>query len=378
MICQSVTLENFRNIESACVAFSPGINLIMGDNAQGKTNLLEGIALMAIGKSFRGAKEREMIRFGSSTAAVSLTYRDEVREQCVAVRLDALKRRVWTQNDNKLSKVSDMVGRFRVVVFMPEHLSIIKSGPEARRNFMDIALCQMRPRYLYMLQRYNAILKERNKLLKQAKEAGSTPESCRTMLDVWTEQLAEHAAILADYRAEFVRQTDEAAGQVFQEMTCGREVPHFIYQGPLGNGEENRREDAKEQIYHIIRRAYGQEIAVGSTLHGCHRDDIDITLNGKSARLYASQGQQRSLSLAMKLAEGEIGRGENGEYPVFLFDDVLSELDRGRRDYLISKISGRQVIMTGCENWSHLVREGEMSVLPRTVIHVQNGTFRSK
>jgi len=371
MICQSVSLRNFRNVSEAHVDFCDGINLILGNNAQGKTNLLEAVALMAIGKSFRGAKEAEMIRFGQSAAEISLNYHDSLREQNVSLSLAENKRRVWMQNGNKVAKVTDMVGQFRVVIFMPEHLSIIKSGPELRRNFLDVALCQMRPRYLYCLQRYNGILKERNKLLKVARENGQTLSEIEPLLDVWTQQMVENAVPIAKFRAEFVERMRRAAGVVFAEMTDGRETPNFIYKGPLGFGEENVCADAATRIYDKIKSSWSLELAAGTTLHGTHRDDIEITLNGVSARSYASQGQQRSLSLAMKLAEGEISREEHGDYPVFLFDDVLSELDRGRREYLISKIRGRQVIMSGCEK---IEIDGQGSVAHR-VICVDGGTF---
>lgn len=378
MICRSVSLKNFRNIQSADVSFCEGINLVLGNNAQGKTNLLESIALMAIGKSFRGAKEGELIRFGAPSASVTLRYVDDVREQEIALSLDQTKRRVWTQNQNKVAKVADMVGRFRVVIFMPEHLSIIKSGPEMRRSFLDIALCQMRPRYLYLLQRYQGILKERNKLLKQAKDGGLTLSEIGAMLDVWTEQLAEHAEMISRYRADFVKKMNAAAITVFEEMTGGREVPAFVYKGTLGYDEGAVPEGAKGLIFDKLRASYTAELAVGSTLHGCHRDDIEILLNGKSARSFASQGQQRSLSLAMKLAEGEISRQEHGDYPVFLFDDVLSELDRSRREYLISKIRGRQVILTGCESVDAFRQLSGQDSCEHVVIAVEGGKFYSE
>ena len=170
---------------------------------------------------------------------------------------------------------------------------------------------------------------------------------------------------------------NQAAQQVFAEMTDGRESPQFVYKGPLGFGEENQSSDAAGQIYQKIQQSYAREIAAGVTLHGCHRDDIEIYLNEKSARLFASQGQQRSLSLAMKLAEGEISRELFGDYPVFLFDDVLSELDRSRREYLISRISGKQVIMSGCESIEGLRRDFQADD-EYCVIGVENGTFEQK
>ena len=199
-----------------------------------------------------------------------------------------------------------------------------------------------------------------------------TRQSCGQMLDVYTEQMASAAAVIGQYRASFVEKMNWAARDVFTEMTDGKEQPQFTYKGTLGYGSDNVQENAAQKIYARMAESYAREIAAGVTLHGCHRDDIEIDLNGKSARLFASQGQQRSLSLAMKLAEGEISRETYGDYPVFLFDDVLSELDRGRREYLISKISKRQVIMTGCENLQSPV--GESGAAHR-IITVENGIF---
>jgi DNA replication and repair protein RecF len=281
------------------------------------------------------------------------------------------------QNENKISKAADMVGRFRVVIFTPEHLSLIKSGPELRRSFLDIALCQLRPVYMHALVRYNGILKERNHLLKSAQEHATPLHEVTPLLDVWTEQLCQSAATVAAYRAEFTEKMNQAAKQVFAEMTDGKELPLFVYKGPLGFGEENKAADAADRIYQKMVQSYAREIAAGVTLHGCHRDDIEIYLNEKSARLYASQGQQRSLSLAMKLAEGEISRELFGDYPVFLFDDVLSELDRSRREYLISRISGKQVIMSGCESIEGLRRDLQKDE-EYCVIGVENGTFEKK
>jgi DNA replication and repair protein RecF len=377
MICHSISLENFRNIPKATVSFCNGINLILGNNAQGKTNLLESVALLAIGKSFRGAKDAEMIRFGQNFSKVTLSYHDSLRMQTASVTMANGKRRVWEQNENKISKAADMVGRFRVVIFTPEHLSLIKSGPELRRSFLDIALCQLRPVYMHALVRYNGILKERNHLLKSAQENATPLHEVTPLLDVWTEQLCQSAATVAAYRAEFTEKMNQAAKQVFAEMTDGKELPLFVYKGPLGFGEENKAADAADRIYQKMVQSYAREIAAGVTLHGCHRDDIEIYLNEKSARLYASQGQQRSLSLAMKLAEGEISRELFGDYPVFLFDDVLSELDRSRREYLISRISGKQVIMSGCESIEGLRRDLQKDE-EYCVIGVENGTFEKK
>ena len=371
MICHQIQAENFRNIAGATVDFSPGINLLLGNNAQGKTNLLEAITLMAIGKSFRGAKDADLIRFGEQTARVSLSYHDGIRLQNLTSTLCAGKRRRTEQNGVPLARMSETVGAFRVVLFCPEHLSLIKSGPELRRGFLDIAISQLKPLYLAGLQKYAKILKQRNALLKSAAENPALRRQAEETLDVWSDQLAREAAVISLYRARYVRRMREAVAQVFGEMTGGREVPVLTYEGS-SHGEEESYLDRKatEETYRrLLHEFHDREFGAGCTLYGPHRDDMAVTLNGVSARLYASQGQQRSLSLAMKLAEGEISRESCGDYPVFLFDDVLSELDQTRRDYLTRHIREKQVIMTGCE-----VPEKRMPAETH-VIRVNGGMF---
>ena len=373
MLCNRLTLRNFRNISCGDVMFSDGTNLIVGNNAQGKTNLLEAVALMALGKSFRGAKEMDLIRFGENAADVTMHYSDRIREQTLSMYMETGKRRRMEQNGVKLSRASEMVGAFRVVLFCPEHLSLIKSGPELRRSFLDVALCQLRPVYMNALQRYNKILKERNRLIKLARESDEQRRTFFDTVGIWSAQLANAGAIVARYRARYVERMRAAAGAVFDEMTDGKEAPGFTYLGTLGEDVgQYTAQECEQALYRKMISDPKRELDAGSTLYGPHRDDIDISLNAHSARLFASQGQQRSLALAMKLAEGEICREDLGEYPVFLFDDVLSELDALRREYLISRIRGKQVIMTSCED-TQLLR------MPHArVIGVSAGEFSEK
>ena len=372
MQCKNIQVENFRNIEEASVAFSPGVNLLLGDNAQGKTNLLEAISLMAIGKSFRGVRDNDLIRFGESRATVTLDYCDHIRDMRLTATLMAGRKRRMEQNGLPVAKMSELIGGLRVVLFCPEHLSIIKSGPELRRNFLDVAISQLKPVYMSSLQRYNKILKERNRLIKEAAESEGARRVMEDTIDVWSEQLAHEGAVIARYRVEYIRKIRQAAALVFSDMTEGKEVPDFHY---LGTAHLTCEEDYLDQkktesaFLDLLTASHAREIGAGYTLWGVHRDDIDITLNGVCARLFASQGQQRSLALAMKLAEGEICREECSEYPVYLFDDVLSELDARRRDYLTGRIQGKQVILTTCEP-SERKRMDDANV-----IKVENGTF---
>ena len=361
-VCHSIEIENFRNIESASVTFGEGVNLLHGDNAQGKTNLLEAIYFTALGKSFRPVKEAELIRFGAESSHMVNRFRDSVREQSLSVRLFAGRgRRVVEQNGMKLGRMSEMVGAFRVVLFCPEHLSLIQGGPELRRNYLNVALSQLRPLYLQSLQRYNRILKERNALLKRAPEDMAT---FRATEPLWSEQLAREAALLTVHRARYVRQISRHVADCFRDMTGDfegvGEIPELVYTPTLGSDWlEAHKEDPtlfenaaalEERYLELLSTRHEREIGAGATLWGNHKDDIRVSLNGRPARLYASQGQQRSLALAMKLAEGEVSAYESeGDMPVFLFDDVLSELDVHRRDYLVRKMRGRQVIMTACD-----------------------------
>ena len=350
MVCKSIRIENFRNIGEAEVHFSPGVNVLYGDNAQGKTNLLEAVYFTALGKSFRPAKEAELIRFGAEGCRILNTFSDSLRTQTLSYRLSGGRgRRLVEQNGVRVTRMSDMVGAFRVVLFCPEHLSLIQGGPELRRGYLNVALSQLRPVYLRALQRYNQILKERNSLLRRAPEDMATFRATEPM---WSAQLAHEAALIAAMRDVYISRVNRLVAACFSDMTEDGEVPELTYVNSLGlTGEALAdRADVEARYLSLLSTRHDREIGAGATLWGIHKDDIAVTLNGRPARQFASQGQQRSLALAMKLAEGEISAQESGgDRPVFLFDDVLSELDSRRRAYLMGEMEGRQVIMTTCD-----------------------------
>lgn len=364
MLCKKLKAENFRNIERAEVSFSPGVNLLVGDNAQGKTNLLEAIGYISLGKSFRGATEAEMIAFGHDSASVSLDFSDSLRDQNISVGIFSGKRRRFEQNGVKIYKMSDIVGAIRAVIFCPEHLSLIKSGPGERRAWLDMALCQSRPVYLQSLSRFNKLLKQRNKLLKDAEKDRRTFDAT---VGIWSEGIAHESALIGKFRYDYVNAASEHIARFFSEMTGGGEIPTVTFSGSAKQEAEAFSDiEATEREYlRLLTSNTDREIAAGSTLYGAHKDDIKIDLNGRSARDFASQGQQRSLALSMKLAEGELCRRDTGEYPVFLLDDVLSELDAKRKSYLVNEIKGKQVIMTGCD----------LSVKAENTVFVQNGRY---
>ena len=348
MECNRIMIQNFRNIEEADISFDQGVNILYGNNAQGKTNLLEAIGFAAFGKSFRTSHEEELIRFGEDFAQISLDFTDSVRKQNISVRMMPGKRRRIEQNKVKVEKLSDIVGAFRTVLFCPEHLSLIKDGPAERRNYLDIAISQLYPVYLKSLQRYNQILKQRNQLIRNAKD---DPKTFSDTVEFWSSQLAQEAAVIARYRMRYLQKASVHIEECFLEMTGEREKPKAVYIGSSHQDPEeyDNTEKTEKRYFELLMDHHEREIGAGSTLWGIHKDDIEIEINGKSARAFASQGQQRSLALAMKLAEGEVCASVTGEKPVFLFDDVFSELDFSRRAYLSGKIHGRQVIITTCE-----------------------------
>ena len=304
---------------------------------------------MSVGKSFRAAHSSEIIRFGADHAELEIDYNDSVRDNNIKMHIFRDRQRRVEKNHIKIEKMSEIVGSFRAVLFCPEHLSLIKDGPSLRRNYLDIAISRLYPLYMKTLQRYNYILKQRNMLIKNAY---NDRESFDSTIELWSEQLAHEAAIISKYRVEFIKRVNRCVADCFADMTGEREKASVSYI-PSAHGDEDEYLDVAEtekKYFSLLTSAYEREISAAATLWGIHKDDIDIRLNDKQARLYASQGQQRSLALALKIAEGDICCEEFGDYPSLLLDDVLSELDSSRREYLINRIDSKQVIMTSCES----------------------------
>jgi DNA replication and repair protein RecF len=367
MICKAVRAGGFRNIGKCEVPFTEGVNLLFGANAQGKTNLLEAIGFFSMGKSFRGVRDTECIGFSEQEAVLSLDFRDSQRDQNLTVCISRTAPRKTTQNGVKVTRIADMIGQFRAVLFFPEHLNIIKEGPSMRRSYMDVAISQLRPLYLRSLQRYNHVLQQRNRLIKNARDDRAAFD--RTV-EFWSYQLAREAAFVTRSRLGYLSLVSEELSRCFSEMTGGSEKPALSYDFSFRiSGDDALRTERYEELFMAqLMDNHDREIAAGATLWGVHKDDIDITLNGKSARFFASQGQQRSLALGLKLAESAISEADTGERPVLLLDDVFSELDAARREYLTGRMTKGQVIMSSCGD----VDLGAVGV---NVIAVENGRY---
>lgn len=343
MKIEKLKVENFRNIESASLTFSDGVNLLYGQNAQGKTNILEAVYYFARGKSFRGSSDGELKKFGQDGFFIEMEFKGQKRSQSLAYRVYGKEKKKY-RNGGEEERITDMIGHFRAVLFFPEHLTLVKEGPSMRRDFMNIGISQIKPMYLNIYSEYNKILENRNTILKNAQKGFYYSEE---QLDIWSSSLAKRAAYINERRSEYIKKIAESAKKILYELSGGKEELSLEYKSDIDSPL-----NIEEQYKELLQSDRQREISAGCTLFGIHRDDIEIKINGISARAYASQGQQRSIVLALKMAEGEVCREYSGEYPVFLFDDVLSELDEKRRAYILEKKKERQILITSCEKQS--------------------------
>lgn len=337
-------VRNFRNHITKEITLNEGVNVISGANGIGKTNLLEGIFLFASGKSFRGQSDREMIQFGQNEAYLKLVFDDRFATHSLEMYLFKNKKRVLLKDGCEVKKLSEYLGLFRAVVFTPDHLKIVKSSPDNRRKLMDIAICQTFPRYVASLSEFNRTALQKSNLLKSKMTELSMP-----MLDIYNEKIASVSSLITLNRYNYVMKLGEKAAEYLYDMTDGKEQLKLVYNTQYSN--EFTREKLRESCLDLLNHRKDNEISKKSCLYGCQHDDFTILINGKDARSYASQGQQRSVVLSLKLAEGDLAGIYTGEDSVFLFDDVLSELDETRRKYITQKLCDRQFIMTSCEKF---------------------------
>ncbi len=368
--------ENFRNIRECNIEFSSGVNLLVGMNAEGKTNAVEGIYMFSRGKSHRATEERDMVRFGAEGFRIKIEYESrggvETLEYAVFGR-DRLRKK----NGYKISRVKEMIGSFKSVLFYPDNLEIVKGGPDERRAFLNVAISQVWPSYLGYYSRFKEALEARNRLLKLSREM----DIDRGEIEAWSQSMAEYASYIYLMRVEYIKKLEVYAAGIVKELSGRSEELSLSYKSdikavprldgvyPVGELDSDiDREAVRDEYYRILTSEISREIAVGSSLWGPQRDDLIININEYGARSFASQGQARSVVLALKLAEGEVIREIYGEYPVFLFDDVLSELDERRRRYIIEGMRDRQIIITSCE-------ADELVECAERVIEVKEGTY---
>lgn len=364
MIIKRLKAKNFRNVKEANIEFSDGVNLLLGKNAQGKTNIIESIYIFSRGRSFRHADDKSLIRFGEQGFSIGIEYESATGKGTLEYSLYGKERRRM-KNGYKIDKISEMIGSFNAVLFYPDDLSLVKGSPEERRLFLNVAISQCSPLYIGAYADYKKALDNRNCLLKSASKGMYVDES---ELSAWSELMATHASFIYVERMKYIKKLEVYAKRVVEDISEGRETLTLSYESDLSEDISEDRDRVKEEYLKIFSEGIMKERLAGVSLYGPHRDDMEIRINGTDARSFASQGQQRSIVLALKLAEGEVSRDVNGEYPVFLLDDVLSELDEGRQRYILSGLSSRQIIISACQDDANVIKADK-------IIEVKDGEY---
>ena len=342
MIIRKLAFCHFRNLKDGCIFPCETMNVITGENGQGKTNLIEALWLFNGVKSFRNAKDRELIAFRKSTAELEIEFYASEREQNARIRLLNGKRENYL-NEIKKPSSAYLMGKITSVVFSPENLSLIKAGPSARRKFIDSAICQVKPKYAVSLAKYNKILEQRNALLKENRKYSNFEQ----VLEIWDSELSATGSVIVAERIKYIRRLSACAGKYHSGISDNREMLTVSYRPRYDTNTDILQIAADFQ--QSLKKHRSEDITYGFTTRGIHRDDIAVTINGKDARLYASQGQQRSAVLSLKLAQASLIDQITQTKPAILLDDVLSELDRERQNFLLNEIKDTQVFITCCE-----------------------------
>lgn len=355
MYINKIKLQNFRNYNEQEINLNKSINVFYGDNAQGKTNILEAIFLCTFGKSFRTNKEKELIKLGKDNANVIIEYEKKDRDGKISISISDKKQILV--NGIKIKKLSELLGNINIVIFTPDDINILKGGPALRRRFLDMMIGQLKPNYVYTLNMYIKTLEQRNNYLRQIKEENK-PEN---LLDIWNEKLIEYADIIYKYRKEFIDKIKKKINIIHKKITDEKEEINIQY---ISNCE------SKEVYSELLKQRRKLDIIKGFTTKGIHRDDFEIYINNKELSIYGSQGQNRTAILSLKLSELQVIYDEIEEEPILLLDDFMSELDINRRKNFLNNINNTQVIITCAEKIEFLkenvdyclyqVKEGEI------------------
>ena len=362
MYLKKIRLKNFRNYEEEVVEFHNKVNIITGKNAQGKTNLLESIYIMSLGKSFRTSKDIEMIGFEKELCRVKSTFVKDGRELKIEISIGA-EGKTTKINGMKTLKNIDILENVYMVVFSPEDLKIVKDEPEKRRKFIDRELCQLKPIYYKNLARYKKILQQRNSLLKQQ-------EIKEDLIAVWDEGLAEYGAKIIQERNRFIGKLNEISKKISKGITNGKESLELSYEANVEHKESY--EEQREYLKKLLNKNLKNDIIRRNTSVGPHKDDIKICVEGIDIRHFGSQGQQRTAALSLKLAEIQLIKEEAKVSPILLLDDVLSELDAERQNFLINSLGEVQLFITTTE----LSEEVKKQLPDGETFFVENGKVR--
>lgn len=361
-----LNLHHFRNYDEAQVEFSPQINVLIGENAQGKTNLLESIYVLAMTRSHRTNNDRELIEFGKDAAQIKGTVQRELGS--LKLELDIGKHgKKAKANHLEKARLSEYLGQLNVILFAPEDLALVKGAPTVRRRFIDMEFGQVSPKYLHDLTQYRDILKQRNRYLKQLQ---SHEAQDQLYLEVLSEQLAAVGGAIISQRVKFLSELEGYARELHQSITQGRENLTFEYSSAVKDASTLTEVELSEALMDLYRQNQSKEIFQGTTLYGPHRDDVRFLINHKNVQTYGSQGQQRTTALSVKLAEIDLMKNQTGEYPILLLDDVLSELDGARQTHLLKTIQDKVQTFLTTPGLSDVARN--LIKEPR-IFHIRDG-----
>lgn len=362
MVIKKLQLKNFRNYREEEIVFSENVSLIYGENAQGKTNIVEALYLFATGKSHRTKNINELIRYGENFFEIVLFFEEDRYDQTLEIRYEKGKSKQLLINEVKKERMSDLLGVVPSVLFAPESLLYVKGSPGERRKILDIVLCQMSKKYLSNLQKYNRIMKNKNILLRELQTGIRHQEQ----LEIWNESQAKMGTNIICERKNLIKGLEKRMNRLLQGISDGRERINLKYKT-----FDDEDKPVYEALIDAIRKNTNREIDQGSCLIGPHRDDLEIYVNQRNSRIYCSQGQQRSVALALNIAILEELEEKLGKTPILLLDDVMSELDEKRQKYLFDVIDHRQTIITTTEK-SKFENIGERMI---SYIQVKDGTI---
>lgn len=369
MNVKNLRLINFRNYKNIFLELNDNLNIFIGKNAQGKTNLLEAVYMCATGKSFRTNRDKELINFNKKEAYIGSKIEIGKSEKIIEIKLDRDKPKRIKINKLELNSQKELDSGLNIVVFSPDDLSLVKGSPNERRLFLDTSISQIRPIYKYNINRYNKILFQRNNLLKLDKIKNDT----NNLLDIFDMQLANTGTEIIISRVEFIAKLSEISSRIHEKLTLGKESLTLSYSSNINYKSMDRKEIERKFLKSLIDNR-DKDMVIGTTSIGPHRDDINIYINNVDSRIFASQGQQRTIVLAIKLSEAEIIKIDRGNHPVLLLDDVFSELDSDRRKYLINSFNSTQTLITSTD----LDNINEFIGNDKSIFYIENGSIKGE
>lgn len=346
MIIKSIELSNFRNYTKQSIRFNDGINLLFGQNAQGKTNVLEALYIAATGKSHRSNNYNDLIQYGHMGFEIKLEALIDQRQTDITIKYSKDKGRHAEINGIKRGRISDILGTLNMILFSPETLDVVKGSPAERRKFLDVLLCQTNRQYLHYLQQYNGIIKNKSLALKKS----NGDQKFNDVIPVWNEQLSHFGSKIAYIRMKTIEQLNQCMKEEIQRISNGKEKSELIYKTNCTINATLEMDELENEFRKKLEKNMSKEVVLSQCLYGTHRDDFEILLNGMNSRQYCSQGQQRTLALALIISELLYVESIRGEKPVLLLDDVMSELDASRQEYLIDGLYDVQTLITATDD----------------------------